>query len=206
MNLDKFIAKNHAIKLDNDNENKSLLYKIRSYTFEKFGIWEFLDIFPYSWRMKYWEKIRPIFSPRNKRLRKSIPRTWKDISHLMVDLNFEMIKTFYEDEYKADIVDWDSDQPHRDFSKWLESSYFYITKARPKLEIDLENSYPPSKPMEEMFERVPQEDGTTRIYLKDDGIPYEIKYAEVNRIERLIEETDTKILKEFIEYRHFFWT
>jgi hypothetical protein len=206
MNLDKFIAKNHAIKLDDDNENKSLLYKIRSYTFEKFGIWEFLDIFPYSWRMTYWEKIKPIFKPQNKRLRKFIPRTWKDMSHLMVDLNFEMIKVFYEDEYKAGIVDWESDQPHRDFSKWIENSYFYITKARPKLEIDLENSYPPSKPMEEMFEHIPQEDGTTRIYLKDDGIPYEIKYAEVNRIEKLIEETDTKILKEFIEYRHFFWT
>jgi hypothetical protein len=205
MNLDKFIAKNHALKL-NDDKKKSLSYKIKNFTFEKFGIWEFLDIFPYSWRMTYWDKIRPIFKPQNKRLRKFIPRTWRDTSHFIVQLNFEMIKIFYEEEYMADIVDWDSDDPHRKFARWLEHTYFYITKARPQLEIDLDNAYPPTKPIEDMFERIPQEDGTTRMYLKDDGIPYEVKYKEVNRIEKLIDDTDTKILKEFIDYKDFFWT
>jgi hypothetical protein len=205
MNYDKFLARNHALNIDL-NEERTLIQNIRSFIFRKFNIWDLWDLFPYGWRMTYYDKIKPIYNPSNKRLRKFIPRTWQDFSNLMVDLNFEIIKTFYEDEYTAGIVDWDSDQPHRDFSKWLDSSYFYITKARPKLDIDLQNSYPLSKPIEEMFERIPQEDGTTRMYLKDDGIPYEIKYAEVNRIEKLIEETDTKILKEFIEYRQFFWT
>jgi hypothetical protein len=205
MNYEKFIAKNHSIKL-NDDKNKTIIDKIRSYTFEKFGIWGFLDIFPYSWRMTYWEKIKPIFKPQNKRLRKFIPRTWRDTTDFMVHLNFEMIKIFYEDEYKAGIVDWEADEPHNRFARWLDHTYFYITKARPKLEIDLENAYPPSKPIEDMFERIPQEDGTTKIYIKDDGIPYEVKYKEVNRIEKLIDDTDSKILKEFVDYRHFFWT
>jgi hypothetical protein len=189
-----------------DDKDKSLSYKIRSYIFEKFGIWEFLDILPYSWRMTYWEKIKPIFKPQNKRLRKFIPRTWRDASHFMVELNFEMIKVFYEDEYKADIVDWNSDEPHIKFARWLDHTYFYITKARPQLQIDLDNAYPPTRPFEEMFERIPQEDGTTRMYLKNDGIPFEVKYKEVNRIEKLIDDTDTKVLKEFIDYRNFFWT
>lgn len=206
MNDEKFIAKNHAIKFPDEDYKESFLNKIRNYFFDKYGIWKFSDIFPYSWRMRYWEKIRPIFNPQNKRLRKFIPRTWTDTSHFMVDLNFELIKIFYEDEYKADIVDWNSDEPHRKFARWLEHTYFYITKARPQLEIDLQNAYPPTKPIEVMFERVPQEDGTVRTYLKDDGIPYEIKYKEVNRIEKLIDDTDTKILKEFVDYRNFFWT
>jgi hypothetical protein len=204
MNIDNFIAKNHAIKLD--DKEKSFLERVRSYTFEKFGVWGFLDIFPYSWRMTYWEKIKPIFKPQNKRLRKFIPRTWVDTCDFMVKLNFEMIKVFYEEEYMADIVDWESDEPHSKFARWLENTYFYITKVRPQLEIDLQNAYPPIKPIEEMFERIPQEDGTTRMYLKDDGVPYDVKYKEVNRLEKLIFESDTEILINFTKNRSFFWT
>jgi hypothetical protein len=40
----------------------------------------------------------------------------------------------------------------------------------------------------------------------DDGIPYEVKYKEVNRIEKLIEDTDTEILTEFVKRRNYFWT
>jgi hypothetical protein len=205
MNEETFIAKNHCLK-DFPKKDKTLFGKVKSYVFEKYGIWDAWDLFPYSWRMTYYDKIKPIFKPQNQRIRKAIPRTWVDVTELVVTVNFEMIKSFYEDEYKADIVDWEATEKHSEFAKWLEEAYEYVTKIRPQLEIDLQNAYPPSKPIEEMFERIPQEDGTTRMYMKDDGIPYEVKYREVNRIEEEIEKRDTEILTEFIKRRNYFWT
>jgi hypothetical protein len=205
MNEEKFIAKNHCLK-DFPKKDKTLFGKVRSYIFEEYGVWDAWDLLPYGWRMTYYDKIRPIIKPQNQRIRKAIPRTWVDVTEMVVSVNFEFIKAFYEEEFKADIVDWEATEKHSEFAKWLEEAYEYVTKIRPQLEIDLQNAYPPSKPIEEMFERIPQEDGTTRIYMKDDGIPYEVKYKEVNRIEKLIEDTDTEILTEFVKRRNYFWT
>ncbi|NBO36398.1 hypothetical protein EBU91_02515, partial [bacterium] len=90
-------------------------------------------LFPRSWRNFYYDHIRTIFKPHHKRLRKAIPRQWSDISHLIVMVNFEFIKSFYEDEYVKGIVDWDATQPHQKFSTWLEKTYYYIMVERPKL-------------------------------------------------------------------------
>jgi hypothetical protein len=205
MNEENFIARNHCLK-DFPKIKKSFISKIRSYLFEKYGVWDVIDIFPSRLRMHYWEIIRPIFSPSNQRIRKFIPRTYRDISHLMVDVNFEFIREFYEDEYKADIVDWEATEHHSEFAKWLEGAYTYITKERPQLEIDLSDAYPPFKGFNDMFKPYVNKDGKKMYELADDGIPYEVKYKEVNRIEKLIEDTDTEILTEFVKRRNYFWT
>ncbi len=205
MNEENFIARNHCLK-DFPEKPQTLLNNIRGYMLEKYGIWEAWDLFPYGWRTTYYDKIRPIFNPQNKRIRKSIPRTWADITSLVVDVNFEFIKVFYEDEYKAGIVDWEATEQHGEFAKWLESVYVYITKDRPQLQKDLENAYPPSKPLDDMFEPIVDENGRKMFRMVDDGIPYEAKYKEVNRIEKLIEDTDTEILTEFVKRRNYFWT
>jgi hypothetical protein len=205
MNEEKFIAKNHCLK-EFPEKPQTLLNNIRGYMLEKYGIWEAWDLFPYSWRMTYYDKIKPIFKPQNERIRKAIPRQYSDISGLVVNVNFEMIKAFYEDEYKADIVDWEATEHHSEFAKWLESAYTYITRERPQLEIDLSNAYPPFKSFDEMFKPMVDKDGKKMFEMADDGIPYEVKYKEVNRIEKLIEDTDTEILTEFVKRRNYFWT
>jgi hypothetical protein len=195
----------HALNISEKKE--TLFSKIRSYFFKKYGIWDFWDFFPYSLRMRYYEDIRPIFKPENDRLRKSIPRRWKDTSDLIVDVNFEMIKIFYEEEYAKGYIDWDSDEQHKSFAKWLEGAYRYITVDRPKLEEDLNNAYPPlgDDGFKGMFDEI-EEGGKKTYRMKDDGIPYDVKYAEVNRIEDLIKSEDTSILKEMIKKRDFLWT
>jgi hypothetical protein len=40
----------------------------------------------------------------------------------------------------------------------------------------------------------------------EDDIPYMVKYAEVNRLEKLIDDTDTEVLTEIVKRRHYFWT
>jgi hypothetical protein len=205
MNEEKFIARNHCLK-DHSNVKKTIMYSIRSFMLEKFEVWDIWDLFPYRFRMVYYDYIRPMFNPQNKRIRKIIPRTWADVSHLMVDVNFEFIKAFYEDEYKADIVDWEATEQHSEFAKWLESTYTYLTKDRPQLQKDLENAYPSSKSIDDTFELKTDENGKRLFQFKDDGIPYEVKYKEVNRIEEMIDNLDTEILIEFVKRRNYFWT
>lgn len=205
MNEENFIARNHCLKIDFE-EKKSLSYSVRSYLFEKFGVWNIWDILPYRWSLYYYDYINPIFKPCNKRLRKVIPRKWADISSLVVDVNFEFIKAFYEDEYKEGIVDWDATENHKEFADWLNKAYSYIVIERPMLEKKMLESYPPLRGFDEMFELKTDENGKKLFEFKDDGVPYEEKYKEVNRLEKEIETKDSEILIELVKRRNYFWT
>lgn len=205
MTEDKFMARNHALK--NFEENHNIFSKIRIFTFEKFGVWDMWDILPYRWNMWYYDKLRPILKPAHSRIRNSIPRDWRDISSLIIDVNFEFIKTFYDEEYTNGIVDWDDNDNHKEFAKWLEASYLYITKERPNLEKEKDEAYPKTTgDFLDRFEKITDETGRTLYQMKDDGIPYDVKYSEVNRLEKLIDERDTDILIQLIKRRDYFWT
>lgn len=201
MSIEKFYSRNHAVILDDDSKASS----IRKFLLDKFGIWDIWDLFPYRWSLFYYDKIKPIFKPKNKRLRKCIPRKWKDFSYLLIDLNFEIVKIFYEEEYKAGIVDWQADEIHSKFAEWLEQAYKYITIERPALEKALEKAYPPLKPLEEMFKPIDR-NGKKYYELVDDNIPYDIKYAKVIEIESKLDNLDTDLLTNLIKNRDFFWT
>jgi hypothetical protein len=137
--------------------------------------------------------IIPFFYPQNKRYRKVIPKVWNDVSGLIIIVNFEFIKGFYEDEYMAGTVDWEGSSPsHVKFAKWLESAYDYITIERPALLKQQDNSYPPLKTLDEMFNL--------------DSYDEKVQYAEVRRIETLISKKDTKIITEMVKYREMLWT
>jgi len=70
----------------------------------------------------------------------------------------------------------------------------------------MNKAYPPSRSLEEMFTPTTDEQGRRMFTMVDDGIPYEVKYAEVNRIEKLINDKDTETLNELIKRRDYFWT
>lgn len=204
MNNETFFARNHCLK--DFSTSKGIIYKVRSFLFEKFGVWDVWDILPYKWSMWYYEVFKPIFRPSNSRIRKSVPRQYRDVTSLILDINFEFIKAFYEDEYVDGVVDWTATEHHQEFARWLELSYKWITQRRPQLEKDLENAYPPCKGIDEMFEPKTDHNGKKFFEFKDDGVPYEVKYKEVNRIEEVIKNKDTELLTELIKRREYFWT
>jgi len=204
MKKEKITARNHCLK--EFTEHTSLWSSIRNFTFEKFGVWGVWDILPYRWSMWYYDKLKPIFKPQHSRLRKAIPKQWCDISSLILNVNFEFIKTFYEEEYVDGVVDWSATEYHQEFAHWLELSYNWITTQRPQLEKQKEEAYPKSPSIDDMFEEIIDENGKKIFQFKDDGIPYEVKYGEVNRIEELIDKKDTEVLTEFIKHRDYFWT
>jgi hypothetical protein len=150
-----------------------------------------------SYRIPYqirdgWYKFKCFFNPKNKKYRAAIPNTWVDVCALIEDVNFAFIKGFYEDEYKSGLVDWEgSGEQNSKFAKWLEKAYQYITVERPQLQKDLDEAYPPLT-------------GKRLTEINRDS--YEKEYAEVHRIEKLIQDKDTKVLTETIKYRQYFWT
>jgi hypothetical protein len=139
-----------------------------------------------------WYKFKCFLKPKNKKYRAAIPNTWVDVCVLIEDVNFAFVKGFYEDEYKSGIVDWDtSGEQCSKFAKWLEKAYQYITVERPQLQKDLDDAYPPL---------------TAKRLTEVNRDTYEKEYAEVHRIENLIEKKDSKILTEIVKYRQYFWT
>ena len=215
MSIEKIMARDHKLREDYLREARlNALQKInfhfRSWTDKHFGVWDIWDILPYHWQRFYYDKIKTIFKPFHTRLRKAIPRQWSDLTGLIVDVNFEIIKSFYEDEYSKGIVDWEADEHHSEFAKWLESSYKYITIERSALEKQMNAAYPESN-FDDMFgePKTDQYGNVTRTMKSCEeryGKTYEEIYGEVNRLEALIDKMDTEVLTELIKRRSYFWT
>lgn len=138
-------------------------------------------------RVKWWlkdvsRKIKCWMKPAHQQLRDAIPREFRDISSLIVSVNFEFIKSYYENE--MDVIDWDHNEYHQEFRDWINDAYAYITQERPNLEQEIANAYPPLKAR-----------GT-----------YSELYAEVIRLEALLQEKDTAVLMEIVKRREMFWS
>lgn len=163
-----------------------------------------LNSIKYKFNTLYYDYIRPIFKPQNTKIRNSIPKTWCDISELIVRVNFQLIKSFYEDEYTNGTVDWSHTEAHANFAKWLEGSYKYITEERVQLEKEKDDAYPNFNFLE-LFTKSTDSQGRS-VFTLTDNVPYEVRYAEVIRLEKLIEEKDTQLLNDLIKFREHFWT
>jgi len=144
---------------------------------------------------RIWDKIRfgfydftwyvyRLYKPCHKRIRKVIPRSWCDLTELTLLVNFEIIKSFVEDE--MDMIEWNSDEHHKAAAAWLNASYKYITKERIQLEEDLRVAY-------------------NNVDYRSE-LPYDEKYKEVLRIEKTIEESDKSVIIGLANYRIFLWS
>jgi len=140
---------------------------------------------PYCVRDFFYKHIKTIWAPKHSRIRKAVPRHWIDLDGILLLVNFEIIKSFYEEEFEKGIVDWEGSGPEAvKFASWLENAYKYITEERPALEKKMDEAYPD-------FEAK----GT-----------YKQLYKKVDYYEALIEKTDTKILTELVKFRKHLWT
>jgi len=140
-----------------------------------------------SCRKLYW-KIYHFFRPCHSDIRKAIPREWMDIADLIIDVNFAAILSFKK-EADESWVDWDSTENHRKFKNWLDSTVHWIERGRPACEAQRDMLYPPYPLPPEMKDK-----------------SYDELYGALNKVEELIAQTDTSILKQMVEYRDYFWT
>ena len=130
--------------------------------------------------------LRYKLNPRQKWLKKQIPDSWSDKVWLIPELNFAMVVHFVEGEKCFDHTDYEnSGENHVQFASDLKDCYDYIKNRRPALQKQHDASYP-------------NEETTTGVYAVD--------YAELNRLEVLINKEDTKYLVWIVINRDFFWT
>lgn len=162
-----------------DNRLQVLLFKLKE---------RIKYLIPYKIKDFYRMKIRTLYKPHHSRIRKAIPRYWYDLDYIAILVNFEIIKSFYEDEYKDGPVDWNSDDAHKDFARWLEKAYKYITKYRPELEEKIEKAYP---------------DTST---FPSNKSSYNKLYGKVDKLEKELFDKDTEVIVEMIKRRQFLWT
>jgi len=146
---------------------------------------------PYKVRNFYHKHIKTVWDPKHTRIRKAIPKDWHDLDYVLLQVNFEIIKSFYEDEFLNGLIDWEADKMHKEFADWLLTAYHYITVTRPELEKEMNAAYPDS------------DDFNRKITSKR---LYKELYGDVDRIEKLIHKMDTKVLTELVKNRDFFWT
>jgi hypothetical protein len=133
-----------------------------------------------------WDKLCYFVRPRQRWLTKQIPNEWNDKVTLIRDLNFAMIVHFIEDEKCFENTDYDnSSEGHAEFAKELRECYDYIKNERPKLDNLYWNSFPDEN-----------------AYTGD----YNVDYADINRIEKEMEDKDTKWLTWIITNRGYLWT
>jgi hypothetical protein len=169
------------------------------------------------WDLKY--QISASFNPRQKWLTKSIPNTWCDKTTLIPHLLFECLIHYVEkEEGLQDQTDWSKDlkegyvtQEYIDTMKTrdelLRAVYNYVKTERLVIESEQDNSYPiPLSPTKDLFTK--NEDGNRTMRTCDDvyGMSFTEAYAEVDRLEKLIEEKDMWAMNTIVKYYQYMWT
>jgi hypothetical protein len=176
------------------------------------------------WRMQ-WDKLRYLINPRQKWLIKKIPKHWVDCDGLLEICIFESFKHFVEQEDGLESI-WGSRYVDDEYSEAyrqirepirieLEEIYEYVKSGRSILQKELDESYPESINGGDIFDRLDKimgEDGEeVKCYQMKSceeiyGKPYKETYAEVHRLEALIEEKDTWAMTGIIKNRQSLWT
>lgn len=132
-------------------------------------------------------KVKFFIKPMVPRMRNAWKRhEYMDICDGIIKINFALIQDFWYEEVKQGYIDWGSSVIHEEFYIWLENAINYI-------EIEREN----------LLKKLDEAEHNAFISKEKQ---YELRYGEVTEISKLIEEKDTKLLKEMIEKREMFWT
>lgn len=182
---------NHAIVNDGHRilGRKAERDAIETFLKYKFPIQYFVRENGYTLKIKIsnlWNKLCFSINPRQKWLTKQIPNEWNDKVTLIKDLNFAMIVHFVEGEKCFEQTDYDnSGEGHIKFAKELRECYDYIKNERPKLDNLYWNSFP-------------NDENYTGDYFVD--------YADTNRLEKEMEDKDTKWLTWIVVNREYLWT
>lgn len=169
----------------------------------KFRLLDFFSFSRFS-RSIAWDHVRCFFRPRQKWLTKQIPNTWCDKTELVPLVLFAILIDFVESEKGTNQlhVDWTEDLQKgyvtqeyvdsiRKIYAELEEAYHYAKTGRAALQEALDKSYPEVDIVGGKF-------STQQ--------PYEIAYAETNRLERELEEKDYWAMNIIIKHVGLLWT
>ena len=151
-----------------------------------------------KWYWKdYWYEVRCFFFPKTKWIRKAVDNRWHDLDYCFEKLLYAGIVNYVEGERCFETVMWTSPN-ERKHKKKIEEIYKWAKTGRNELQLKIDAAYPPHEDnwMANLNKRTQPE-------CKAD---YERIYGEVNRLEKLLYDTDTKHLTWLISNRNVLWT
>jgi hypothetical protein len=131
-------------------------------------------------------KIENFLYPPHPILRKSIPKEWVDLVDLIIDINFAIILQF-QDEIENSSCAMDLE-----FAEWIGKSVEYIKIERPKK----------FKEIEEIMEGY----DVGNCFANISSTHNKTIYNKTEEIKKEIEQKDSEIIKQMIDYRGYFWT
>lgn len=170
-------------------EKNNRKYKIKY--FFKETIPDFFDTIKFRVKEIYWWFGHRIFpNHRYHVCPTGLKPGYYDIPELMIYVNFKFLERYIEDEDAFNVINWDSDEDHKNAKKELEEIYQYWKHDRQKL-LDLEIKLYESLP--DSFDRFKDK--------KYDEISKQIYELEL----KLLEE-DKKYLKKLIDIKDYMWT
>jgi hypothetical protein len=142
-------------------------------------------------------RLKCFFFPKTKWIRKAVDGRWHDLDYCFSEILFAGIINYVEGEKCFETIMWVTPQEKR-HKKKIEEIYKWAKTGRKELQDKIDNAYPPFEVgwMTKLNTKSQQE-------CKDD---YETLYGEVNRLEKLLYDTDTKHLMWLIKWRNTLWT
>jgi len=116
---------------------------------------------------------------------KVIPKKWADKPELIVMVLYPFIIDFVEGEACFEVLNWDCTDGHILAAAFYKECYAWAKVGRGQI----------IKKIDSELDRAHDAMGA-----------FEEKYREHSRLERLLEDTDSKMLGGLIEYRQYMWT
>jgi hypothetical protein len=146
-------------------------------------------------------KIHDFLFPRQKWLMKNIKNSWMDKTSIIPQVLFNCIIDFIEEEKALTIIDWDIDEDGKKFRLEMIECYNWAKTERAQLDKQMWAAYPEITPERKLFKKL---DNGNYEYIPSKKT-YEEEYGEVDRLEKLINETDTKWLTWLVINRDKLW-
>ncbi|MGR3179420.1 MAG: hypothetical protein ACUZ8E_15335 [Candidatus Anammoxibacter sp.] len=136
----------------------------------------------------------------------TLEKGWCDKDEILLHAMFQLLVDFVEQEKPDQIIDWNSDDLHKNAWKEIKSLYKWWKNIRPERKDPLDDKkikHPPLK-----FEKIPGKEDYSRM-VEPDKKKYAKYYQALKKslkLEQKWEEEDQRNLHRLIDIRKFLWT
>ena len=168
----------------------------------RFRLFRWLDHVAYWFRTHTWDRYHMV-DIRNRR--NGYAWGWMDRSEGMLFAVMSMLVDFVEKERAFEVVDWDSDDEHREAAREFREIYLWWTQDR-KVEHDEHERLADEAYKDFQFNFVPMPDGMQKMETPDETPEQKKSRDDVREAEDRLDQKDTDMMIRLIRVRGAMWT
>jgi hypothetical protein len=163
--------------------------------------------FPYNLR-NWWDWLKAWFTTHSNVIFLDIEPTWCDKNELIRLAVFKLLVDFVEKEKPNEHIEWLSDDGHKNAQTTFMGAYYWIKTLRPQLvEISGYNLSEWGKLKGNWkWKELPNGNSEFVGFQNKETKESKAHYSTHNVLEKVIEETDDKVLTDIIKIRGYLWT